>query len=216
MNFNFHFGLRFVRTVDSLMKQVAYHPVTDNILMFLLLVCFQGCLKLLSLHIKANFCAPGEYLIHKGDALNYIYYIFNGSMEVMQNNMVVAILGKKQINWQNERRVIQCETNRPKSLNSVMSSISPCGFINFVLSSSFEREMNTPDIFCACNYPTIFIRKHSFPSINASVVLASHSLHYACVTGLAYLRHFPQINLVTIHQVAAAKIGEKYCLTCAI
>lgn len=54
----------------------------------------QGCLKLLSLHIKANFCAPGEYLIHKGDALNYIYYIFNGSMEVMQNEMVVAILGK--------------------------------------------------------------------------------------------------------------------------
>lgn len=33
-------------------------------------------------------------MIHKGDALNYIYYIFNGSMEVMQNNMVVAILGK--------------------------------------------------------------------------------------------------------------------------
>ncbi|KAJ6641559.1 Potassium voltage-gated channel subfamily H member 8, partial [Pseudolycoriella hygida] len=54
----------------------------------------QGCLKLLSLHIKANFCAPGEYLIHKGDALHYIYYIFNGSMEVMQNEMVVAILGK--------------------------------------------------------------------------------------------------------------------------
>lgn len=49
---------------------------------------------MLSLHIKANFCAPGEYLIHKGDALNYIYYIFNGSMEVMQNNMVVAILGE--------------------------------------------------------------------------------------------------------------------------
>lgn len=54
----------------------------------------QGCLKLLSLHIKTNFCAPGEYLIHKGDALAYIYYICNGSMEVMQNNMVVAILGE--------------------------------------------------------------------------------------------------------------------------
>ncbi|XP_055607750.1 potassium voltage-gated channel subfamily H member 8 isoform X2 [Uranotaenia lowii] len=54
----------------------------------------QGCLKLLSLHIKANFCAPGEYLVHKGDALSYIYYICNGSMEVMQNDMVVAILGK--------------------------------------------------------------------------------------------------------------------------
>lgn len=54
----------------------------------------QGCLKLLSLHIKTNFCAPGEFLIHKGDALAYIYYICNGSMEVMQNSMVVAILGK--------------------------------------------------------------------------------------------------------------------------
>lgn len=54
----------------------------------------QGCLKLLSLHIRTNFCAPGEYLIHKGDALNSIYYICNGSMEVVQNNMVVAILGK--------------------------------------------------------------------------------------------------------------------------
>ncbi|XP_050305107.1 potassium voltage-gated channel subfamily H member 8 isoform X2 [Anthonomus grandis grandis] len=54
----------------------------------------QGCLKLLSLHIRANFCAPGEYLIHKGDALGSIYYICNGSMEVVQDTMVVAILGK--------------------------------------------------------------------------------------------------------------------------
>ncbi|XP_025406127.1 potassium voltage-gated channel subfamily H member 8 isoform X3 [Sipha flava] len=54
----------------------------------------QGCLKLLSLHIRSNFCAPGEYLIHKGDALTSIYYLCNGSMEVVQNGMVVAILGK--------------------------------------------------------------------------------------------------------------------------
>ncbi|XP_011498400.1 PREDICTED: potassium voltage-gated channel subfamily H member 8 [Ceratosolen solmsi marchali] len=54
----------------------------------------QGCLKLLSLHIRSIFCAPGEFLIHKGDALSYIYYLCNGSMEVVQNEMVVAILGK--------------------------------------------------------------------------------------------------------------------------
>ena len=53
-----------------------------------------GCLKLLSLHLRNNFCAPGEYLVHKGDALNNIYYLCNGSMEVVQNGMVVAILGK--------------------------------------------------------------------------------------------------------------------------
>lgn len=57
-------------------------------------ILLQGCLKLLSLHIKTNFCAPGEYLIHKGDALNYIYYLCNGSMEVIKDDMVVAILGE--------------------------------------------------------------------------------------------------------------------------
>lgn len=59
----------------------------------------QGCLKLLSLRIGNNFCAPGEFLIHKGDALSYIYYLCNGSMEVVQNNMVVAILGTFRINF---------------------------------------------------------------------------------------------------------------------
>ncbi|XP_059089572.1 potassium voltage-gated channel subfamily H member 8-like [Tigriopus californicus] len=54
----------------------------------------EGCRKLLSLTIKTNFCAPDEYLIHKGDALPNIYYLYNGSMEVLQEGMVVAILGK--------------------------------------------------------------------------------------------------------------------------
>ncbi|CAB4061358.1 KCNH8 [Lepeophtheirus salmonis] len=53
-----------------------------------------GCKKLLSLQIKTNFCAPDEFLIHKGDALHNIYYLYNGSMEVLQEGMVVAILGK--------------------------------------------------------------------------------------------------------------------------
>ncbi|KAF8794758.1 Potassium voltage-gated channel subfamily H like protein [Argiope bruennichi] len=54
----------------------------------------QGCLKLLSRHVRSNFCAPGEYLVHTGDALTNIHFVCNGSMEVLQNGMVVAILGK--------------------------------------------------------------------------------------------------------------------------
>ena len=55
----------------------------------------EGCRKLLSLKISSNFCAPDEYLIHRGDALQNIYYLSNGSMEVLNEGMVVAILGKK-------------------------------------------------------------------------------------------------------------------------
>ena len=31
--------------------------------------------------------------MHKGDALNYIYYVVTGSMEILKGGMVVAILG---------------------------------------------------------------------------------------------------------------------------
>ncbi|XP_070569928.1 voltage-gated delayed rectifier potassium channel KCNH8-like isoform X3 [Ptychodera flava] len=53
-----------------------------------------GCLRSLSLHIKTSFCAPGEYLIHRGDPLNAIWFLITGSMEVRRDGMVVAILGK--------------------------------------------------------------------------------------------------------------------------
>ncbi|XP_071942761.1 voltage-gated delayed rectifier potassium channel KCNH8-like [Antedon mediterranea] len=54
----------------------------------------QGCRRSLSLRVKSAFSAPGEYLIHKGDALNMIYFVLNGSLEVLRSGMVAAILGK--------------------------------------------------------------------------------------------------------------------------
>ena len=54
----------------------------------------KGCLKSISLKIKTSFCAPDEYLVHKGDVLQNIFYLSNGSMEVVQDGMVVAILGE--------------------------------------------------------------------------------------------------------------------------
>ncbi|KFM57464.1 Potassium voltage-gated channel subfamily H member 8, partial [Stegodyphus mimosarum] len=67
-------------------KEILSLPIFEN--------APQGCLKMLSRHVKSNFCAPGEYLVHTGDALTNIHLVCNGSMEVLQNGMVVAILGK--------------------------------------------------------------------------------------------------------------------------
>ncbi|GFY77086.1 potassium voltage-gated channel subfamily H member 8 [Trichonephila inaurata madagascariensis] len=67
-------------------KEILSLPIFEN--------APQGCLKLLSRHVRSNFCAPGEYLVHTGDALTNIHFVCNGSMEVLQNGMVVAILGK--------------------------------------------------------------------------------------------------------------------------
>ncbi|KAK9504395.1 hypothetical protein O3M35_010735 [Rhynocoris fuscipes] len=79
---------------DELRGDVSMHLHREILQLPIFESASQGCLKLLSLHIRSNFCAPGEYLIHKGDALSSFYYLCNGSMEVVQNDMVVAILGK--------------------------------------------------------------------------------------------------------------------------
>ncbi|ESO08636.1 hypothetical protein HELRODRAFT_128997, partial [Helobdella robusta] len=67
-------------------REVLSLPIFEN--------ASQGCLKAIALMIKPMFCAPGEYIIHKGDVMTCIYFVINGSMEILKESMVVAILGK--------------------------------------------------------------------------------------------------------------------------
>ena len=78
---------------EELRGDVSLHLHKEILSLPLFEAASEGCRKLVSLKIKTNFCAPDEYLIHRGDALQNIYYLFNGSMEVLHEGMVVAILG---------------------------------------------------------------------------------------------------------------------------
>nr|XP_033786562.1 potassium voltage-gated channel subfamily H member 8 [Geotrypetes seraphini] len=79
---------------DELRSDITMH-LNKEILQLSLFECAsRGCLRSLSLHIKTSFCAPGEYLLRQGDALQAIYLVCSGSMEVLKDNMVLAILGK--------------------------------------------------------------------------------------------------------------------------
>uniref|UniRef100_A0A4W3IL24 Cyclic nucleotide-binding domain-containing protein n=2 Tax=Callorhinchus milii TaxID=7868 RepID=A0A4W3IL24_CALMI len=74
----------------------------------------RGCLRSLSLSIKTSFCAPGEYLIRQGDALQAIYFVCSGSMEVLKDNTVLAILGKGDLigsDFLAKNRVIKTNAN---------------------------------------------------------------------------------------------------------
>ena len=79
---------------EELRGDVSMHIHRELLQLPIFVTASTGCQKLLSLHVKDSFCAPGEYLVHCGDALHYIYYLCNGSMEVVQTDMVVAILGE--------------------------------------------------------------------------------------------------------------------------
>ncbi|NWY71580.1 KCNH8 protein, partial [Erithacus rubecula] len=79
---------------DELRSDITMH-LNKEILQLSLFACAsRGCLRSLSLHIKTSFCAPGEYLLRQGDALQAIYFVCSGSMEVLKDSTVLAILGK--------------------------------------------------------------------------------------------------------------------------
>ncbi|XP_030076348.1 voltage-gated delayed rectifier potassium channel KCNH4 [Microcaecilia unicolor] len=79
---------------DELRADIAMHLNKDILQLPLFESASRGCLRALSLHIKTSFCAPGEYLLRQGDALQANYFVCSGSLEVLKNNMVLAILGK--------------------------------------------------------------------------------------------------------------------------
>lgn len=54
----------------------------------------RGCLKMLSPQVRTVYIGPGEVLLAQNDVINSIYYIANGSMEVLQGESVAAILGR--------------------------------------------------------------------------------------------------------------------------
>ncbi|XP_066497758.1 potassium voltage-gated channel subfamily H member 4a [Hoplias malabaricus] len=79
---------------DELRADIAMHLNKDILQLALFSSASRGCLRSLSLHIKTSFCAPGEYLIRHGDALHAQHFVCSGSLEVLKDGMVLAILGK--------------------------------------------------------------------------------------------------------------------------
>ena len=56
-----------------------------------------GCLRALAMHFTMTHSAPGDLLYHTGESIDNLCFIVAGSLEVIQDDEVVAILGKKEI-----------------------------------------------------------------------------------------------------------------------
>ncbi|XP_054168573.1 potassium voltage-gated channel subfamily H member 7-like [Oppia nitens] len=61
----------------------------------------QGCLRALSMKFKTTHAPPGDTLVHKGDVLVSLYFIARGTIEILNGDNVVAILGKDDIFGEN-------------------------------------------------------------------------------------------------------------------
>ncbi|CAL8266303.1 unnamed protein product [Gadus morhua 'NCC'] len=57
----------------------------------------KGCLRALAMRFKTTHAPPGDTLVHCGDVLTALYFISRGSIEILRDDVVVAILGKNDI-----------------------------------------------------------------------------------------------------------------------
>lgn len=53
-----------------------------------------GCLRALAMHFTMSHSAPGDLLYHTGESIDSLCFIVTGSLEVIQDDEVVAILGE--------------------------------------------------------------------------------------------------------------------------
>uniref|UniRef100_A0A8C1XAD7 Potassium voltage-gated channel subfamily H member 7 n=1 Tax=Cyprinus carpio TaxID=7962 RepID=A0A8C1XAD7_CYPCA len=57
----------------------------------------QGCLRALAMRFKTTHAPPGDTLVHCGDVLTALYFLSRGSIEILKDDIVVAILGTNDI-----------------------------------------------------------------------------------------------------------------------
>ncbi|CAD5117448.1 DgyrCDS6216 [Dimorphilus gyrociliatus] len=60
-----------------------------------------GCLRTLSIKFKTTHVPPGDTLVHRGDILDALYFISRGSIEILKEDVVMAILGKDDVFGEN-------------------------------------------------------------------------------------------------------------------
>nr|XP_033795341.1 potassium voltage-gated channel subfamily H member 1 isoform X1 [Geotrypetes seraphini] len=53
-----------------------------------------GCLRALAMEFQTVHCAPGDLIYHAGESIDTLCFVVSGSLEVIQDDEVVAILGK--------------------------------------------------------------------------------------------------------------------------
>ncbi|CAB4060535.1 KCNH5 [Lepeophtheirus salmonis] len=80
-----------------------------------------GCLRALAMHFSMTHSAPGDLLYHTGESIDNLCFIVSGSLEVIQDDEVVAILVGQAV--ANVRALTYCDlhlVNRGKKLLEVL------------------------------------------------------------------------------------------------
>jgi CRP-like cAMP-binding protein len=109
-----------------------------------------GCLRALAMHFSTTHSAPGDIIYHCGESLDFLVFIASGSLEVIQDDEVIAILSKGDVTgdvfWKensvgksaaNVRALTYCDlhTIKREKLLEVLDFYKP-------FANSFNRKMS--------------------------------------------------------------------------
>ncbi|KAF7259993.1 hypothetical protein EG68_02838 [Paragonimus skrjabini miyazakii] len=109
---------------EELRRDIALHLNRDLLSLKVFENASQDCLKSLAVEIKTTFFTPGEYLIHAGDVLRRLYFVCSGSLEVLDNDEVVALLGKN--DWFGTYIDTSVETTQTVRSRCAVKSLTYC------------------------------------------------------------------------------------------
>jgi CRP-like cAMP-binding protein len=109
-----------------------------------------GCLRALAMNFSTTHSAPGDIIYHCGESLDFLVFIASGSLEVIQDDEVIAILSKGDVTgdvfWKektvgksaaNVRALTYCDlhTIKREKLLEVLDFYKP-------FANSFNRKMS--------------------------------------------------------------------------
>ena len=76
-----------------------------------------GCLRALAMHFTMTHSAPGDLLYHTGESIDNLCFIVSGSLEVIQDDEVVAILGTQKFKFKSEPICIKLKAYTMSNIN---------------------------------------------------------------------------------------------------
>ena len=68
-----------------------------------------GCLRSLATNFKMTHCAPGDFIIRKGESITDLIFVVSGSLEVVQDGEILAFLGNNDVCGDSHWQVTLCK-----------------------------------------------------------------------------------------------------------
>ncbi|ESN93078.1 hypothetical protein HELRODRAFT_69639, partial [Helobdella robusta] len=106
-----------------------------------------GCLRALSLKLKSLHAPPGDTLIHPGDVLDSVYFITRGTIEILKEDIVVAIIaGKDDIFGENVKEKFFMSTKKAVNKSAyVVRAMSYADMHKIFLDDLYAIMLSYPD-----------------------------------------------------------------------